>query len=135
SAYTIKFSGLANGIHAFRFTIDGQFFSNPEESIINDAGIEAFVNLNKATTLQLEIRLTGEVLTDCARCLEPVKIPVNVEKHLLVRMVENPNPEDDDDDSIQVDSRAHEIDLEKVFYDYLTLEVPYSPVHPDLENG
>jgi uncharacterized protein len=135
SAYTIKFSGLPNGIHAFRFTIDGRFFSNREESIIHDAGIEALVNLNKATTLQLEIRLTGEVVTDCARCLEPVTIPVNVEKHLLVRMVDDPNPEYDDDDSIQVASRAHEIDLEKVFYDYLTLEVPYSPVHQDLENG
>src|SRR6187455_1728833 len=40
SDFTIKFSGLPNGIHAFRFTIDGRFFSNRKESIIRDAGVE-----------------------------------------------------------------------------------------------
>ena len=135
SAYTIKFPGLPNGIHTYQFTIDGRFFSNREDSIIHDAAIEAIVNLNKTTTLQLDIQLKGEVVTNCARCLEPVTIPVNVEKHLLVRMVENPNPAEDDDDAMQIATNAHEIDLEKVFYDYLTLEVPYSPLHPDLENG
>ena len=135
SAYTIKFSGLPLGMHAFAFTIGPDFFSQHEDSIIHEAKVEANVNLSKSTTLQLDIRLNGEVIVDCARCLEPVTIPVDVEKHLLVRMVEKPNPEDDDDDAIQIAENAHEIDLEKVFFDYLTLEVPYSPVHPDQEDG
>lgn len=135
SPYTIKFTGLAQGIHAFGFTIGGDFFSKYPDSIIHDARVDANVSLTKSTTMQLDIRLSGEVVVDCARCLEPVTIAVEVDKHLLVRLVENPQPEDDDDDSIQVASHAHEIDLEKVFYDYLTLEVPYSPVHPDRADG
>jgi uncharacterized metal-binding protein YceD (DUF177 family) len=135
SAYAIKFTGLPNGLHEFRFEIDGRFFSQHEDSIIQNADIEAVATLNKATTLQLTIAMKGQVEVECVRCLEPVTIPLEVEKTLLVRQVEKPNPEDDDDDSIQIASNAHEIALEKVFYDYLTLQVPYSPVHADKENG
>jgi uncharacterized metal-binding protein YceD (DUF177 family) len=135
SAYAIKFTGLPNGLHEFRFEIDGKFFSHREESIIQNADIEVVAILNKATTMQLTIAMKGSVEVDCVRCLEPVTISLEVEKTLLVRQVEKPNPEDDDDDSIQIAANAHEIDLEKVFYDYLTLQVPYSPVHAEKENG
>lgn len=135
SAYAIKFTGLPNGIHDFRFELNGRFFENHEDAIIQEAEVEAIVQLNKGTTMRLAIRLAGKVEVECVRCLELVTIPVEVDKNLLVRMVDKPNPEDDDDDSIQIASHAHEIDLEKVFYDYLTLEVPYSPVHPDNADG
>jgi len=50
-------------------------------------------------------------------------------------MVETPSEEEDDEDAIQVSKTAHDIDLSRALYDFLTLAVPYSPVHPDLENG
>lgn len=135
SEYAIKFTGLPNGVHEFGFAITGKFFQNREDTIIHGADIQAHVSLTKGTTMQLGIRMQGYVLVDCVRCLEPVQTPIDMEKTMLVRQVENPNPDDDDDDAINIALHAHEIDLEKIFYDYLTLQVPYSPVHEDKESG
>lgn len=133
--YSVKFTGLPPGTHEFRFQIGQEFFRGRTESIIMNADIEAVVTLTKGGTMQLELKCFGWVEVECVRCLEPVRIPVDVEKNLLVRQVENPRPEDDDDDAIHIANHAHAIDLETVLYDYLTLQVPYSPVHPDQENG
>jgi uncharacterized protein len=133
--YSVKFTGLTAGTHTFRFDIGQDLFRDRTESIIMNADIQAIVDLVKGGTMQLDLKLSGWVEVECARCLEPVRIPVDVQKSLLVRQVENPRPEDDDDDAIHIANHAHAIDLESVLYDYLTLQVPYRTVHPDKENG
>ena len=41
----------------------------------------------------------------------------------------------DDEDEIYITKKAIEIDLAHSLYDFLTLEIPYCPVHPEDENG
>ena len=85
--------------------------------------------------MELSLSITGEVEVDCVRCLESFRLPISIEKHLLVRMVDHPENEDDDDDAIHIAKAAHDIELSTTLYDFISLEVPYSPVHPADENG
>ena len=131
SAYTIRFSGLGPGRYEYTFHIGEDFFADRPESIIQKAEAEAVVILHKASTNQIELRINGKIWVECVRCLEPFEMPVSVEKTMLIRQVDNPNPEEDDDDRIHISNAAHEIDARPLLYDYLTLQVPYRPVHED----
>lgn len=136
SPYLIRFQQLPAGQHEFDFRIDDTFFKDREGSIIQGAKVDVKIILHKnASAINLEMKMVGEVKVDCMRCLEAFNFPVDFEKNLLVRMVDAPSPEDDDIDTIHIAKTAHDIDLTNHLYDFLTLEVPYSPVHPDHTDG
>ncbi len=135
SKYIIKFSGIPAGDHQFTYEIGDAFFEGRDGSIILKSKVEIEAILHKSSTLQLTLKMEGVVEAECVRCLDPFELPVSVEKTLLIRMVENPSSEDDDDDAIYVANSAHELDLERHIYDFLTLQVPLHPVHPEDENG
>lgn len=136
SPYLIRFIQLPTGQHEYTFRIDDTFFKDREGTIIHGASIEVDVVLHKSSgAMQLELKMKGEVTVDCMRCLEAFVLPIEIDRVLLVRMVETPTPEEDDIDAIHIAKTAYEIDLKNHLYDFLTLEVPYSPVHEDLPNG
>ncbi len=136
SPYLIRFVQLSLGEHEFEFRIDDSFFKDREGSIIKGASVVVKVILHKTSgAMHLDLNMIGEVSVDCVRCLEPFLLPVKIERSLLVRMLETPGKEEDDIDAIHIAKTAHEIDLKNHLYDFLTLEVPYSPVHPDLVDG
>lgn len=136
SPYLLRFIQLPVGTHAFHYQIDGEFFLDRENSIIKDADIQVKAVLNKgAGAMQLELEMKGWVVVDCVRCLESFRLPVDLQRQLVVRMVDHPENEDDDDDAIHIAKAAHEIELSHTLYDFITLEVPYSPVHPDQADG
>jgi hypothetical protein len=81
------------------------------------------------------LKISGEIGVECVRCLEEFMLPINIENTLVVRQIENPNSEDDDDDSIHIQLNATELDLDVHLYDFIVLQVPYSPVHPDNADG
>ncbi len=136
SPYLLRFIQLPAGTHEFSYRIDGTFFHERENSIIHNADIQADAVLTKgAGSMELTLSISGEVEVDCVRCLESFSMPIAIEKHLLVRMVDHPENEDDDDDAIHIAKNAHDIELSTTLYDFISLEVPYSPVHPDNEKG
>lgn len=136
SPYLLRFIQLPVGTHAFSYQIDGAFFLERENSIIKDADIHVKAALSKGSgAMQLELEIKGSVVVDCVRCLESFRMPVDLHRQLVVRMVEHPENEDDDDDAIHIAKTAHDIELSNTLYDFITLEVPYSPVHPDEADG
>lgn len=135
SAYLIKYVGLPLGDHEYDYDIGNSFFEGREGSIIKKATVKAKAVLRKGPTMQLDLKLEGIIWVECMRCLEEMTLTINVERTLLIRLVETVSLEEDDVDSISLPSNAHEIDMSIHLYDFLTLEVPYSPVHPDDENG
>ena len=128
----VKFISLPAGIHEFNFHIGDEFFEQYPNSLIHKANVEVDVVLHKSTTMELDIEINGEVEVECGRCLENFTMPVNAHQHLLIRMVESPNSEDDDIDTIHIANSASELVLNNHIYDFVTLEVPYSPTHPDI---
>ena len=136
SPYIIKFSGLPLGEHEFIFDVGDSFFKDRETSIILGSQVEVKVKLVKGSgTMQVTMNMVGKVRVECMRCLEPFDMAVLVDKTLLIRRVEQISTEEDDDDTIFLAHSANELDLETHIYDFLTLQIPYSPVHPDSDSG
>ena len=99
SVYIIRFNHLAEGIHEYDFSIDDSFFSHREESIIKQAKVEVKVLLRKDSGgMHLNLSMIGDVAVDCVRCLEGFRLPIEIEKSLLVKMVDEVNEEYDDED-------------------------------------
>ncbi|MFM7017135.1 MAG: YceD family protein [Bacteroidota bacterium] len=130
----IKFISLPAGIHEFNFHMGNEFFEQYSNSIIHKAKLEVKVALQKSTTMEMDIEIDGEVEVECGRCLENFTLPVNAHQHVLIRMVENPDAEDDDNDTIHIANSASEIVLNNHIYDFVTLEIPYNPTHPDIDD-
>lgn len=137
SPYLIRFAQLPVGKHEYGFRIDDSFFQHQEGSIIHRAEVNVQAVLHKTSNvaMHLDLEMKGLVTVDCVRCLEPFALPVDLNKSLVIRLVEAPSEEEDDEDTIQVAQTAHELDLSRAMYDFLTLSVPYSPVHPDDHDG
>jgi uncharacterized metal-binding protein YceD (DUF177 family) len=137
SPYSIRFIQLPPGEHTFGFRLDDTFFHNREGELITRANIEVQAVLTKGGAGAMEINLgfTGTVGVECVRCLEPFRWHIDCSQHLLVRMVEDPAAQDDDVDTVYIAKTAHEVDLAQTLYDFVVLEVPYSPVHPDNLDG
>lgn len=136
SQFLIRFNHLPPGDHEFRFRLDDAFFRNREGSVIQEADVEVLAILHKGSgAMQLRLKMEGSVKVECVRCLEPLQLPVHFDQTLLIRMVDEPKPDDDDDDAIHIPKSAIDFDLERHLYDFITLQVPYSPVHPEIHNG
>ena len=134
--YLIRFNHLPEGEHEYEFSIEDNFFAKIEESIIKQASVDVKVVLRKDSgAISLDLKIIGDVAVECVRCLEPFRFPVDIEKSLLVKVVDALNEEYEDEDEIYITSKAVDINLEHTLYDFLTLEVPYSPVHPEDDNG
>ena len=127
----VKFISLPAGNHDFNFHIGDEFFEQYSNSIIHKANLEVKVVLNKTTTMEIDIEINGDVDVECVRCLEHFTMPIHAFQHLLIRMVDNPEAEDDDNDTIHIANSASELVLNNHIYDFVTLEIPYSPTHPD----
>ncbi len=123
------------GDHEYDYEIGNSFFEGREGSIIKKAQVKAKVILHKGPSMQLDLKLDGIIWVECMRCLEEMTLSIDVERSLLIRLVDVVSKEEDDVDSISLPANAHEIDMALHLYDFLTLEVPYSPVHPDNELG
>jgi uncharacterized metal-binding protein YceD (DUF177 family) len=83
-----------------------------EESIIKQAKVEVKVLLRKDSGgMHLNLSMIGDVAVDCVRCLEGFRLPIEIEKSLLVKMVDEVNEEYDDEDEIYITKKAIEIDL------------------------
>jgi uncharacterized metal-binding protein YceD (DUF177 family) len=130
----IKFIGLPAGIHEFNFSIGDEFFEQYPNSIIHKASVAVNAILHKSTTMEIDIKIEGEIEVECVRCLENFVMPVSAHQHLLIRSVENPNAEDDDIDTMHISNGANEIVLNNHVYDFITLEIPYNPTHPDIND-
>lgn len=136
SPFSLRFNHLPAGEHEFDYRIDDTFFKDREGSLIHAADVMVTAILHKsAGSMQLELMMSGVVSVECVRCLELFKLPLDIHRTLIVRMVEQPSVEEDDVDAITISRTAISIDLEQAIYDFLTLEIPYSPVHPDKVDG
>jgi uncharacterized metal-binding protein YceD (DUF177 family) len=136
SPFIIRFIQLPPGDHVFDFRIDDSFFDQREESIIHRAAVDVHAVLHKTSnSMSLDLDFAGDVTVDCVRCLEAFSMPVKLQRNLVVRMVDEPSEEEDDEDAIQISKTAHELDLSRALYDFLTLAVPYHPVHADQADG
>ena len=136
SLYTIQFASLTPGEHHYNYRITDDFFSQYEHSLLTKADVQVEVTLLKGVNnLQFTFHFRGAIKVTCVRCLDAFDLPVDEERHLLVRQLDADSSEEEEEDIISIPLTDHEIDLRQHLYDYLSLMVPLNPVHPDKKDG
>ena len=134
SQYTIKFSGLSEGMHLFEFSADKRFFAGFEESEIEEAGVNIQVELEKRSTyLRLNFIISGEVELVCDRCLEKYLQPLQSQYPILVKFSDS--DVDDTDEVINLHHGDHQVNVGKLIYEFIVLSIPIRHVHPEDEYG
>lgn len=134
--YNIQFSGLKAGKHEFEFKIEKDFFSHFENTDIDDANIEVYVDFEKNERyLALDFHLEGTIQTVCDRCLDDLTIEIDYAPRLYVNFGDETSDLTDIDDTMVLSRSEDKIGLAKHFYDYILLNMPIQRVHPDDEDG
>lgn len=130
--YTIKLRSLSEGDHEYDWTLDGAYFARLSEGTI--LGGEVFVDLDLRRTgevFSLRFFYDGYVTTTCDRCLEPVDLPVEDERELVVKF--GHNPDESTDEILIVDEQQGILDLEWLLYEDVILALPLQHMHPEGE--
>jgi len=133
-SFSIKFIGLKDGKHSFRFSLSKSFFELFNYSDFNNADISIDIELvKKSTILELIIKGSGSVNINCTLTNEPFDYDITSNLNLLVKfgdMYDNEN-----DELLVLPHGSHSVDLDQYFYEMIVLSMPIRNVHPDVENG
>jgi len=122
-AYTIRFSGLKNGFHYFDYEIAGDFFKLFDGSLIENAGLQVALELERKTSgLVLQFKLTGWLEMPCDRCLKHIQVPVTGDAELVVKL--SADPGDSTDNLWFLPITAYEINVGQFLYETISLMVP-----------
>lgn len=130
--YSIAYKGLKNGRHEFDFKVDGEFFAAEENSEIKGGDCDVHVTLDKSESmLEIGVAIKGYVITECDRCLEDCKVPIEYEGTLLVKFSDEIR--DYDGEVMWISPADGEVSLAQYIYESIVLALPYRRVHPDGE--
>ncbi|MDZ7739242.1 MAG: DUF177 domain-containing protein [Bacteroidales bacterium] len=132
--YSIPLTGLKEGSHSFDFKIGSDFFNSYEESLIQEATLQADIDLvRRSAHMEMLIKLNGTVELICDRCLELYTQEMHTEDRILIKFGEQ--WEEVDDEVIMVPFGENDFQLDHLFYEFAHLGLPLKKVHPDDENG
>jgi len=128
--FNIAFVGLSSGEHEFLFELDDDFFTCFEGSEITSSKLKGrLVMHKKANMLDLELFITGSVLVDCDRCLEPFWLPMEEHREIFVKFGQK--MEEQSDEIIIIPSTDSHIDVSQYFFEFAILSLPARRIHQD----
>lgn len=130
--FLIPVSGLALGVHNFKFDIKDDFFARFEYSEVKQG--EVTVNLEverEELMMTLSFQLEGKVLVSCDRCADEFYIPIQSEQVFYIKF--GADEAEESDDVAVVPAEEHAYDVSSLVYEYIILAIPMHRVHPDGE--
>lgn len=134
--YSVAYKGLKNSSYDFDFEVDGDLFAAYESNEIKDGHCRVHATMHKQSDTQLtfDIRIEGDAVCECDRCLEDCPVPVDYEGRLTVRISDEADEEGEyDGEQMWLSSAEQEIDLTQYIYESIVLSLPYRRVHPEGE--
>jgi uncharacterized protein len=123
--YNINFGSLKLGKHLFEFTVDDDFFSHFEYSLVKKGHVEVSLVLEKQreSLLILNFTLNGTITLECDRCLDEFEYPVKSENRLLVKL-DGKQEENDNDELIFLSPETYHLDVSPYIYEFINLSLP-----------
>jgi len=107
--FVLSLKDLKTGTNEFHWHVDGEFFATFGNPDIQDADLEAEVEvLYEGWNIEVKVQVEGTVTVLCDRCLGELKLPVSL------------SFETDEVETLSQD-----------FYDEVCLSLPMSKVHED----
>ncbi|MEY3368580.1 MAG: hypothetical protein RI973_1735 [Bacteroidota bacterium] len=127
--YSLPISGLRMGIHEYRFNVDRGFFSQFEDSPVEDGDVDVEVILDKRPDFfVLDFELSGTVKVTCDRCLEAFDLPISDSQRLYVKFDET---EWEDVDVVYVLQGTQQFNVARFIYEFINLAMPISRTHEE----
>ncbi len=122
--YAIPVLGLKMGAQAFKFELEEDFFSQFEQSPIEQGkGFSITMELDKRHDMVvLQFDFSGTIKSACDRCLADIWLPVQGSEQLVVKYAEKENFDGDEVVFITLDT--HELNVAKFIYEYICLSMP-----------
>jgi len=129
--FIIPFVGLKQGKHEFQFEVTDTFFETFEYSIIQEGDLHVDFTLDKKDTMMVgEFQLNGHVNTSCARCNDPMEVPIEGEFRLVYKFGTEPT---EDETLVIVFPEEFEINIKHSILEFINVLVPARAVHPEGE--
>ena len=132
--YDIKFSGLKNGQHQYRFDLDREFFKQFNYNEFADCKLDILVDFNKRDNLlEFNIHSSGTVNVPCDISGENYDQDIKGDLDFIVKFGASYN--DDRDDLIIIPYNSHLINIAQQIYESVLLNLPVKRIHPDIASG
>jgi uncharacterized metal-binding protein YceD (DUF177 family) len=132
--YSIEISKLSNKRHEYEFESGEAFFSNFEQSLIEEGSFKVKLTLDKSETMMsLYFHITGSVQLICDRTLEPFDYPLNIKQKLILKFGDEDEVLTDEIEMIKRDTQH--INIAQYLYEYIGLAIPMKKLHPKLAKG
>lgn len=120
--FSLPYSGMKDGMHHYSMHVDDQFFNSFDQSLLSGCDFNIDLDVDKRSSMSVLIfRIKGSVSISCDRCLADIRLPVETEKTLHVKIG---NPEDSDDEVIYIEEDAVDLDLSSIIFEFICLAMP-----------
>lgn len=130
--FLIPVSGLALGVHSFKFDINDDFFADLDYSEVKQAAVTVDLEvLREELMMTLNFHVEGKVLVTCDRCADEFYIPIQSEQVFYIKF--GAEEVEESDDVVVVPAEEHAYDVRSLIYEYIILSIPIHRVHPEGE--
>ena len=126
SAYIIPILGMGLGKHEYHFQLDDTFITAFEGHDYKTCNLEVHLHTHKKEDMiTLDYEWSGWIGTNCDRCLTAIKLPLQGEQQMVVRLKEiDEYTMNDFDEVIYCHPKTSHLSLAKVFFDSVILSLP-----------
>lgn len=132
--YLIPFKGLSIGKHEYEFHVQDSFFTAIESKSVERGDLHVNLLLDKDSRLiTTDIDIKGNLSLICDRCLEYFDFPIELSYTQIYKFGDA--PDDQVDDILYLPEKEYHIDVSRLIYENILLQIPIRKVHPDDEDG
>lgn len=128
--FLIPVSGLALGVHDFKFDIRDSFFAGMDYSEVKQGEVTVELNVvREELMMTLNFQINGKVRVVCDRCADEFDIPIQSEQVFYLKLGSEEVEESDDVAVVPADQHAY--DVSSLIYEFIILAIPIHRVHPE----
>ena len=128
----IPVSGLALGVHNYKFDINDAFFADLDYSEVKQGQVTVDLEaIKEELMITLNFHIEGKVLVPCDRCADEFYIPIQSEQVFYIKL--GAEEVEESDDVVVVPAEEHAYDIRSLVYEYIILSIPIHRVHPEGE--
>jgi uncharacterized metal-binding protein YceD (DUF177 family) len=118
----------------YDWDVDKKFFEAIENPDVLDCQLYLKLELDKQERMMvLNFTIRGHLEVACDRCLDPFKLPVEIEEHYFIKFGEERMEESET--VLVIPEAEYQLDISDLVYDYVSLSIPIRKVHPEDANG
>ena len=129
----INLAHVAEAAKRLDIELTDRFFADLEQEEISGGDIHAeiFVRATAGDIYNVQVKVKGDVIVACDRCLDPLQIEVEASDTLKVK---DADPEDcDADDMLYLEANNPCYDFSWQVYEIIETSLPMQRVHPEGE--